>query len=241
MTHAQRLPTFALVGAALLAAAPTLAQTPPAAPAAPAAGTQLTNPGPALPGVCILDNQRAIGTSSVGRAVQTRLQQLGQQVSAELQPQQTALQTEESAIRTAAQAAGNTPNPALQTRYQTFQQRVTAYDQLVRTRQAEMQATEQQQLQRIAVELQPVVNQVYGQRGCGILIERGSIVAANPAMDITDGVVQGLNARIQTLTFERVRAPAAAPGAAPAAAAPAAAAPAPGARPAAPPAGPRRR
>lgn len=227
MTHAFRFSTALLAGAAILGSAGVAAAqaAQPAAPAAPAA-TQLSNPGPVLPGVCILDNQRAIATSAVGRAVQTRLQQLGQQVTAELQPQQTAITTEAQQLQ--AQAAALQPAQreqratALQTRYETFQR-------LVAQRQEEMQRTEVSALRRIATEMQPVVNTVYGQRGCGLLLERGSIVAANPAMDITDAVIQGLNGRIQTFTFERERLPAQA-AAAPAAAAPAATPPAAGGR-----------
>lgn len=221
MTHAFRFSAALLAGAAILGSA-GVAAAQAAQPAAPAAqNTQLSNPGPVLPGVCILDNQRAIATSAVGRAVQTRLQQLGQQVTAELQPQQTAITTEAQQLQ--AQAAALQPAQreqratALQTRYETFQR-------LVAQRQEEMQRTEVSALRRIATEMQPVVNTVYGQRGCGLLLERGSIVAANPAMDITDAVIQGLNGRIQTFTFERERLPAQA-AAAPAAAAPAAATP----------------
>lgn len=235
MTYAVRLTAALLASSVLVAsagAASAQAAAQPTTPAAPA-GTQLSNPGPVIPGVCILDNQRAIATSAVGRAVQTRLQQLGQQVTAELQPQQTTIQTEANQLQTQQatlqQAQLQQRATALQTRYETFQR-------LVQQRQAEMQQTEVTALRRIATEMQPVVNTVYGQRGCGLLLERGSIVAANPQMDITDAVIQGLNGRIQTFAFERERLPAQG-AAAPAAAAPAAA---PAARPATPAAGGRR-
>jgi len=212
----------ALTILATLAAGAASAQAP-----APPAGAQLTNPGPALPGVCIMDSNRVIQTSAVGRAVAARLQQLGQQVRAELQPQQTAIETEARTLDT--QRATLQPaqlqqrGGALQTRYATFQQ-------LAEIRGRELQATEQVAIRRVGTEMQPVVNQVYGQRGCGLLLDRNSVIAANPAMDISDAVIQGLNARIQTFTFERERAPA--QGAAPAAGA---------ARPATPPTTPPRR
>ncbi len=195
-----------------LGAGAALAQTP---PAAPAAGAQLTQPGPAIPGVCIMDNGRVIQTSAVGRAVATRLQQLEAQVRAELQPQAASIDTEARTLET--QRA--TLQPAqFQQRATALQTRASALQALGELRGRELQATQQQQLERVGVELRPVVNTVYGQRGCGILIERGSVVAANPALDISDLVIQALNARIQTLTFERVRAPAApAAGATPAA------------------------
>ena len=182
----------------------------PAQPAAtaPAAAQSrpltLTNPGPALPGVCIVSNNRVFVQSRVGRAYQARMQQLTQAVRAELAPEETAITTEgrtlEQQRATLQQAQLQQRATALQTRYSAFQARAGQ-------RARELEATEAAQLQRISNELQPVLNTVYGQRGCGILLDGSSVVAANPAMDITPAVVAALDARISTITFERTTLP----------------------------------
>ena len=172
-----------------------------AAPAAaPARPITLTNPGPVIAGVCIVNNNRVFMLSKVGRAYQQRMQQLTQAVRAELTPEETAIQTEgrtlEQQRATLQQAQFQQRATALQTRFNNFQTRANQ-------RARELEATESKQIQRISNELQPVLNSVYGQRGCGVLFDGSAVVAANPAMDITPAVVAALDARISTITFER--------------------------------------
>ena len=64
----------------------------------------------------------------------------------------------------------------------------------------------------------PVVIATYQARNCSVLIASG-LALGNPQMDITGQVVQGLNTKIKTFTFnrERLDQPTAAPAAAPAA------------------------
>jgi Skp family chaperone for outer membrane proteins len=203
-------------------AATAFAQTAPAArPAAPAAPQ--VAPGPVIPGVCTFSNDRAIGTSLVGKAVGARLQQLSQAADAELRAERTRLETEKRAL----EAQRTTPTMTqeqLEQRALTYNQQAAAFERKAQLRVRELQATEQKQLQRVAQELQPLILQAYAERNCGLMVDRSVIYAANPSMDVTDIVVQKLNAKITTLTFERERLdqPAAAAPARPAAAAPAA-------------------
>ena len=185
--------------AALSLASAAFAQAQPARPAAaaPAQGAFPSRPGPVIAGVCVVDNEGALTGSSVGRAFQTRMQALAQQVDAELRPQQQSLQTEATAVQALAQGAPRTQREnALRTRAQTLQN-------LAVQRQNELEYTQRLQLQRLSNELRPVLDQVYAARGCGLLIAREAVVAMNPAMDITPAVVAGLNTRIQTITFDR--------------------------------------
>ena len=189
--------------AALSLASGAFAQAQPARPAAAAAAQTPfpSRPGPTIAGVCVVDNENALGASQVGAAFRNRMQVLTQQVEAELRPEQTALQTEATAVNAlAAGAPRTTRENALRTRAQTFQTRATQ-------RGRELEFTQQQQLQRLSNELRPVLDQVYAARGCGVLLDRNAVVAVNPAMDITAAVTAGLNARIQTITFDRATVP----------------------------------
>lgn len=195
-------------------AAAAYAQTAPARPAA-----QPAPAGPMIAGVCTYSNDRAIATSTVGKAVAARLQQLGQAADAELRAERTALENEK---RTLEQAQATLPRDQLEQRALAYNQKAAAFERKAQLRVRELQATEQKQLQRVAVELQPIIVQAYGERNCGIMIDRGVIYGANPQMDVTDLVVQRLNAKLTTLTFERERLDTAAAAAArPAAPAPA--------------------
>lgn len=197
-------------------AATAFAQTAPA-PARPAAPA--VAPGPIIAGVCTFSNDRAIGTSLVGKAVGARLQQLSQAADAELRAERTRLETEKRNLE-AQRATPTMTQEQLEQRALTYNQQAAAFERKAQLRVRELQATEQKQLQRVAQELQPLILQAYAERNCGLMVDRSVIYAANPAMDVTDIVVQKLNAKITTLTFERERLdqPAAAAPARPAAA-----------------------
>jgi Skp family chaperone for outer membrane proteins len=191
---------------ALAMASSAMAQTAPAAaPAVPA----ITH-GPATPGVCILSSQRAVGASQVGQAVDARLKIIIQQVNAELTGERTALDNEAKALDA---KRATLDQGSLEQQAAALQVKANAWQRKGQQRQKEVEATEQKALSRVYQELDPAIKQVYQQRTCGMLVDRESVLLANPAMDITDAVVVALNARIKTLTFDRERLDQALPGA----------------------------
>jgi outer membrane protein len=185
------------VGSALVATlAATSALSAPAAAAAPPPIAQ----GPAIPGMCVLSINQAISTSTVGRYVSERMNQIVAQVKAELGPEDTAIATEGRAL----EAARPTLAAAtFQSRAEALQGRVNALRQKADLRQREVQATEQKSINRIAQELDPVARQLYQARRCSILVNKESVMIANPEMDLTTQAVAGLNARIQQFAFDR--------------------------------------
>jgi len=203
--------TRALGAVAILAFAGTaMAQTPAPRPAAPApartaapAPTPVTH-GPVLANVCVYYNARAVGTSAVGKFVETRLEQIVKAVNAELQAEEVAIQNEAKAI----DAASKTPTAdqtALKKRALDLDDRIGKFRAKADLRQREVQATEQKARQRIGQEMDSVIRQVYQQRQCSIVFARESFLIANPAMDITEAVTAGLNVKIQQFTFDRER------------------------------------
>ena len=192
--------------AALATASGAFAQAAPAAaPAAPA-----VTHGPAIAGVCIFSSQRAVGQSAVGKAVDARLKIIISQVNAELTSERTALDNDAKALDA---KKATLDQSTLEQQAAALQVRANAWQRKGQLRQKEVEATEQKQLGRVYQEMDPAIRQVYQQKTCSILIERESVLLGNPAMDITDGVVAALDARIKTLTFDRERLDQAAPGA----------------------------
>ena len=190
--------TFKSFAAAAVAAASTLALSSSAlaqAPAAPAVGG-----GPPLTGVCIINIEGAIGGSTVGKYVDTRLQQLVSQVQAELNSERSSIETEGKQLE--AQRSTLDQN-TLDQRSAALQVRVNALQRKAQLRDREMQATEQKALQRVGQEMDPLIRQVYQQRNCSLLLQRSAIVIGNPAMDITPQVVTALNAKVTQFPFER--------------------------------------
>lgn len=194
---------------ALAIATSASAQTAPAAAAAPAAPA--VTHGPALPGVCIFSSQGAISGSAVGKAVNTRLGTIIQQVNAELGGERTALENEAKALDA---KKATIAQDALEQQAATLQAKSNAWQRKGQLRQKEVEATEQKALARVYQELDMPIRQVYQAQKCSMLLERDSVMLANPAMDITPAVITALDARIKTLTFDRERLDQQVPGAA---------------------------
>jgi len=186
-----------LAAGALISLAPIAsAQTGAAAPAAP------IPQGPPIAGYCVFSLNEIIGGSKVGQAVVARLKVLGSQVGAELQPQADSLRTDESALRA---KASTLDQAQLQAQQATLQLRANNFEKLEQVRQQEMQATQQKQLGVLGRQLSPIMNELYAQRHCSILIDAdsGGVRLVNPAMDLSPAAVAALDLKIQTLTFDR--------------------------------------
>jgi outer membrane protein len=174
-----------------------------AAGAAAAQAQAPTNPGPVLPGVCVFHNDRLLAQSMAGQSVQAGMQRLITEVQGELAPYGAALQTEAQALQQGGQAAD--PDG---TRMRAWQARAQEAQQLEQRRQAELQYTQQMQIRTIAQSADPILVAVYQERGCGLLLDRSAVYISNPAMDVTDLVIQRLNTSLPSISFNRLEVPA---------------------------------
>ncbi|KAK0360023.1 hypothetical protein LTR94_028959 [Friedmanniomyces endolithicus] len=164
-----------------------------------------SNPGPVIPGVCVYYNARLLAQSAAGQAVETRMQQLAQEVQGELQPYATSIQTEAQQLQS---AGSSIPADQLQQRRQALQQRAQEAQQLESTRENELRYTLAMQRQAITEAVSPILTTLYQEKGCGLLLDRESVFMMNPAMDITETAIQRLNTALPTLSFNRMAVPA---------------------------------
>ena len=212
-----RIKTLLAASAALaLVSTSALAQTAPAKPAASAAKPKATATataakpastlppltlGAAIPGVCLFSEESAVSRSSAGDAINKRMQQLAAQVQAELGPEQTGLDAD---IKTFKEKAPSLPQDQQQQQGQALQQRMQDFDLKRTQRQKELEATLRKAIGRVDVELEPIVRTVVSGRACGLLLKADTaIYAANPQMDITTAVIEQLNTKLPTLSFDR--------------------------------------
>jgi Skp family chaperone for outer membrane proteins len=200
----------ALFGFATLSMAQPARRAPaPAGPAASAArpaapSAQITN-GPPIAGVCVFSPEGAASESLVGKAYSARMQQLVQQVRAELEPQETSFQTDGRALEG---ARGTLDQATFAKRAADLNLRRANLDKLEQQRQQELQATQQKAIGRINGEIAQALPAVYQQHNCSLLIRGEAVILANPAMDLTPALTTALNSRIQTITFDREQLPA---------------------------------
>jgi Skp family chaperone for outer membrane proteins len=205
---------LAAVAVVAVASTPALAQTKPAAKAkAPAAASAAAAAKPAaasmppltlgaaIPGVCLFSEEGAVGRSSAGESINKRMQQLAAQVQAELGPEQTSLDADIKAFK---EKAASLTQDQQQAQGQALQQRMQDFDVKRNQRQKELEATLRKAIGRVDAELEPIVRTVISGRSCGMLLKADTaIYAANPQMDITSAVIEQLNTKLPTVTFDR--------------------------------------
>jgi Skp family chaperone for outer membrane proteins len=168
-----------------------LAQTPTTAPALG---------GNAIPGVCLLSRQALFVNAKVGVAATARLQQLAKAAQDEIAADQQPVDADVKAFQ--AEAGKLTPAQRQQ-REQALSPRVQAVQAKAQQRSREIEATREKAMAQIAADAQPVLAKVYKAKGCGLLVDRNSVLGGNMTNDLTPDVVKGLDATITTINFNR--------------------------------------
>jgi Skp family chaperone for outer membrane proteins len=157
--------------------------------------------GPVIPGVCLLSREAVFANAAIGKAATARLQELARAAQAEIDAERKPLEAEARNLEGQPDSAQiKARREALATRWQALQVKAGHNNR-------EIEATRAKAMERIAVETQPVVAQVYGQKKCGLVLDRATVLGGNFANDLTAEVVRGVDARIKTITFERERLP----------------------------------
>jgi Skp family chaperone for outer membrane proteins len=169
------------------------AQTQPAAEPAQPLG------GPSIEGVCLLSRQALLVNAKVGQAATERLQVLAREAQAQVDAERAALEADVQKFQ-AEQA--KLPADERTQRQKALEDRGQAVRDKATQLSREIESTRMKALERIANEAQPVIAQVYGHKKCGLLIDRNSVLGGNMSNDLTPMIVQGLDAKITTITFD---------------------------------------
>lgn len=155
--------------------------------------------------VVVFDDDRVLAESNAGRGIASGLQAVGQQINQELQalgPERQSLMQEEQRVQqatrnmSAEQRRNNSQYQALAQRAQQFQ---TRQAQL----QGDMECTRVMALRAFGDQLRPILQQVMESRGAGVVLSRGSVAYHGPQVDVTNDVLQRVNASIPAITVTR--------------------------------------
>lgn len=160
--------------------------------------------------ILVVDQERALNESAVGRHIAAQLERIGTEMTAEIQPLQDAVRAESEALNTETSAMTEEAirqRPDLIERVQQFQVDMRNLEIEGRTRQQELAATEQAALQPVIPILQEIMQEVMTERNGVVLLDQSVTVMTSNSADITDVVIERLNARITTTPVNRVRAP----------------------------------
>ena len=120
------------------------------------------------------------------------------------------LQTEQQAIQTAVNALkGADADAALEARIKAFEtKRQNAGQELTRGQET-IQRNVAYVNQQIGAKLGPIFQQVRTKRGVGVLLDAGSMLSADPRLDLTADVLAALNAALPSVSTTAPAAPAA--------------------------------
>lgn len=181
--------------------------------AAPVAGAQAqsssgSNPplgGPAISGVCYLSREAIFANAKVGKAASDRLRQLAEQAQSAIEAERKPIDAD---VQTYRSQAASLSADQRQSREQALGQRMQKLQEDQNLRSRELEATRAKALGQIAQYAQPVISDAYRSKNCGLLLDRNVVLGGNMANDLTPLVVQGLDAKITTISFNLEQLPA---------------------------------
>jgi outer membrane protein len=207
----KRIVTFAAGALALaVAAVPAFAQT----AAAPAAGNSK---------IGVIEVQRIVQESAIGKESLARVQKLQQSKQEELTRRQKELRDLETKIQDQGKALSEDAMEKLQKEYQAKAVELKRFQD---DAQKELEETQRKELGDLEKRIMPVITDVAREQGYQLVFNKfnsGLLFADDKSVDLTDAVITKFNSQIAAPKAAAAKPAAAAP--APAAAKPAAAAP----------------
>ncbi|MBE1162413.1 OmpH family outer membrane protein [Dyella acidiphila] len=162
--------------------------------------------GPVVPGVCLLSREAIFANAKVGQAATARLKQLAQQAQSQIDAERKPIDTDVQAYRAKASSLSADQRQAQE---QALGQRMQQVQIDQQTKGRQIEATRVKALDQIAQYAQPVIASAYESKKCGLLLDRNVAFGGNMANDLTPAVVQGLDAKITTISFNLEPVPAA--------------------------------
>ncbi len=155
--------------------------------------------------VVVFSYQRLVAESNAGRSMSSALQGVAQQINQELQalgPEGQSLQQEQARIEqltrnmTAEQRRNNSQVQAFAQRAQQFQTRRAQLE-------GDLECTRALALRAFNDQLRPILQQTAEARGAGIVLDSGSAFYNAPQFDVTNDVLQRVNASVPSISVTR--------------------------------------
>jgi outer membrane protein len=148
------------------------------------------------PVIAVVNTDQIFETCTQCAAASTQLQAQGTQLQQRAQQLQTQIQTEGNALEPlvrAAQAAGQQPDAALTARIQAYQTMQQNAEREIGAGRERVQRNLNFVRQQIGQRIRPAITTVMQQRGATIVLDRGGVIDAAPALDITAAVLAIVN------------------------------------------------
>lgn len=157
-------------------------------------------------GAVVLNYERVLAESALGRDLQQKLNQVRSQIGAEaqgLQPEGQAIEQERERLTTATRSM--TPqqiqnSATYRPQFEQLAQRLQQFQLRGQTLQGDFECTQLISLRDFRVQAEPVIRSVMQSRGAGVVVNAGSAQLYQPDADITTAVIQALDGNQATRT-----------------------------------------
>lgn len=156
--------------------------------------------GPVVKGMCVLNRADVFASSKVAQAVNAKYRAAFDKAQAEVTKERAVLESEAQALQARKATLKADEFQKAQTE---LAAKVNALQAKANEQTQLLEATRRDVVARIASEAQPLIEQQYKARGCGLLLSREAVLAGNVDMDITPALIAALDKKIADLPFER--------------------------------------
>ncbi len=150
--------------------------------------------------ILFLDQQRIVSESQAGQSIDAQLRSLTEQVAAELQPEQAAIDVESRSLQ---EQRATLSQEAFGQRYQALVARAQRHEQMKQLRQAELQQARTTAITELRAQFEPIAESIFQRRKGYVLLERQTVLSADPRGDITDDVIRQLDRAVTTIAVTK--------------------------------------
>ncbi len=159
--------------------------------------------------ILVVDTQRVLRDSEVGKHIARQLKTIGSSMEAEAKAKTRPLESKGKSLE--AQLKGKTmqslqSDTALQAQLRTFQEDKQKVQVDLAYKQKEMQITEAKAVQKVQERLRTILKTIVAERNADVVLERSLVIYGDP-VDVTDTVISRLNGQMKTVSVIRERLP----------------------------------
>ena len=159
--------------------------------------------------ILVVDTQRVIRESDVGKHIARQLETISKSMDAEFKATATPYQTKAKSLQ--AQLKGKTAetlrsDTGLQAQFRSLKADEAKIQEDLYYKQNELKITEAKAIEKVNVRLREILKTIVAERNADVVLERSLVIYGDPA-DVTDTVVSRLNTQLKTVPVTRERLP----------------------------------
>lgn len=160
--------------------------------------------------ILIVDQNRVLRDSTVGKHVKRQIESIGKSMEAEMKSQASPLTSERDRLVNELKTMDKSAlasRPDLQKRAQDLMQKGQKQQIEAQYKQRELAITEQKALKKINDQLAKILEKIVAERKADIILDRSVVIYSGKTADVTDTVLSRLNSQMRTVTVTRERLP----------------------------------